>query len=78
MPAKNFVELTNASSKKLNRILVNIDDISAIEEPENTESIGCILLVNDQLLPVKESYSKLILFLKTQYGDRVQNLNDMI
>lgn len=47
MSSKNFIELTNASSKKLDRILVRIDDISAVEEPQNTESVGCILLVND-------------------------------
>ena len=56
MSNKNFIELTNASGKKLDRILVRIADISAVEEPQNTESVGCILLVNDQLLAVKESY----------------------
>ena len=57
---RNFIELTNASGKKLNKILVNVYSIDALEQPENTENVGCILLVNDQLLPVKESYSEVM------------------
>ena len=57
---RNFIELTNASGKKLNKILVNVYFIDALEQPENTENVGCILLVNDQLLPVKESYSEVM------------------
>lgn len=57
---RDFIELTNASGKKLNKILVNVYAIDALEEPENTYSIGCILLVNDQLLPVKESYADVL------------------
>lgn len=63
-----FIELTYAGDLQLEKVLLKVASISALQKPKSNE-FGCIVKLLSQTYPVKESYDELKKLLLNERSD---------